>query len=1003
MKIWNSITAALVLFFITQSAYALDPNEPFSSYIRRSFTQENGLPTDIVNNIVQSQDGFLWLTLGNTELARFDGQRFTTLPVAADMMALGPDGDLWVGETTELKQLSPAVLNQFGPLQAISHRTGIGVEASVQCLYFSRNGSLWVGTSQGLYRFEHGVFSFVIPQFSIQRIEESSNGDLLLTTSQGLVVWDGWRVLPHPELAAQLGVKAGEIFHVFEDSRGVTWICTGLGVARRIGNSIEKLQPWGPKHGCVRIYEDPQHNIWIAGSGGLFRATTSALEPVITSVKVRCMYGDRDGNLWVGTENGLFQFQDRAVRTFTKADGLPGDVPMTVLTTHDGALWIGFNCGGLVRFDGHRFRTYNEKDGLLNSCVWSLAEDANHDLWIGTYGGGAFRFHNGSFTQYSKAQGLPTGTIDSVVTALDGSLWLVTAVGISRMRNGQIRNYTTADGVPFNQSITLYEDRRGGIWFGARTGIFHLDGDRFVNVSSIPKVYASPIGDDDSGALYVSLFSYEDSSGDSNGLFRFENDRLIKIIPNMFLVNIVKTEQGDLWLSGEGILRVPANRLEQAREHDEPLDFALFGIADGMISIQVGSGKPVSALTSDAKLWVATIKGLAMIDLKRLPKTDRKPAIYMKEFTVGRKQQLPGQQLVLPAGASHMELNFDAIEITSPEKIRMQYRLDGVDTEWLDVKPPGHAIYSTISAGTHAFHVRACNRNGIWDRTGMVYLIIQKPFFYQTTWFRLTVIATALLMVVVLYRLRLRQATARLNALFDERLGERTRIARELHDTLLQTIQGSKLVADDALERATDFAHLRGKVEQLSRWLGQATQEGRAALNSLRTASVETSDLAMDLRRAAEEYSLNKSMTVKFLVTGALRDLHPIARDEIYRIANEAIRNACEHSSASKLEVTLSYAQDLTLRVKDNGVGIAPAIIAEGKAEHFGLQGMRERADRIDSKFTLVSSPDSGTEITLTVPGVIIFRSTRTTRFKRIKGMLFRDRDDSDGSSSGIA
>src|SRR5262249_18257895 len=201
---------------------------------------------------------------------------------------------------------------------------------------------------------------------------------------------------------------------------------------------------------------------------------------------------------------------------------------------------------------------------------------------------------------------------------------------------------------------------------------------------------------------------------------------------------------------------------------------------------------------------------------------------YMQEFTLGRNQHSPGQQLVLPAGTSHVELRFDVIEISAPEKIHMQYRMDGVDLEWLDAEPPGRAVYSTIPPGTHAFHVRACNRDGIWDRTGVVYLIIQKPFFYQTTWFRLVLIATALLMVFGLYRLRLRQATARLNARFDERLSERTRIARELHDTLLQTIQGSKLVADAALDKSDDVVHLLGAMKRLSGGVGQATEEGRA-------------------------------------------------------------------------------------------------------------------------------------------------------------------------------
>jgi signal transduction histidine kinase/ligand-binding sensor domain-containing protein len=994
MKIVNSITAALLLLFLTHAARALDPTQPFSSYIRTDFTNRNGLPNDIVNKIVQSRDGFLWLTLGNSQLARFDGQRFTTLPISnANQMAIGPDGDLWVATGTELKQLSAAALNQFGPLQAISHGTGLGVESTIINLHFSRNGLLWVGTNHGLYRFEHGVFSLVIPQLSIQRIEESPNGDLLLTTGDGFMVWNGSRAVPHPEIAAQLGIKANDIFHVLEDSRGVTWIATGFGVARRVGTSVEKLQPWGPNHGLTRIYEDSQGNVWVDGDEGLFRATTNGLEPALTGLKVWSMYGDRDGNLWVGTDgNGLIRFKDRPVRTFTTADGLPGNVPMTVLTTHDGTLWAGFNCGGLVHFDGHTFRTYNEKDGLLNSCVWSLAEDTNNDLWIGTYGGGIFRFRNGGFTQYGQSVGLPTGTVTSVLRARDGSLWLGTAIGISRLRNGQHRNYTRDDGVPFNQMTRLYEDRRGGIWFGSPSGLYRFDGDRFVNVPSIPNIYAFPIGDDDSGGLYVSLYSNEDSSGNSNGLFRFENDRLIKLIPDVFPITMAKTRQGDLWLSGDGILRVPPNRLEQLREHDEPLDFTSFGIAEGMTSIQTSTGYPVLAFTSDGKLWVATVQGLVMLDLPHLPTTDRKPTIYMKEFTVGRNQQLPGQQLVLPVGTSHVELHFDAIEIMSPEKIRMQYRMDGVDSEWLDVKPPGHAVYSTIPPGTHAFHVRACNRDGIWDRTGMVYLIIQKPFFYQTTWFRLAVIATVLLMVAGLYRLRLSQAKTRLNALFDERLAERTRIARELHDTLLQTIQGSKLVADDALEKYDAGVPVRTPLQKLSDWLGQATQEGRAALNSLRISTIDTNDLAAGLRRATEECRVSNSIDVAFSVTGGPRDMHPIARDEIYRIGYEAIRNACEHSSASELEIILTYAQDFTLQVKDNGAGIEATVLTDGKAGHFGLQGMRERAARIGSKVTLNSAPDSGTEMTLVVPGNVIYRKSSVTRFTRLKDLFWQMR-----------
>jgi len=226
----------------------------------------------------------------------------------------------------------------------------------------------------------------------------------------------------------------------------------------------------------------------------------------------------------------------------------------------------------------------------------------------------------------------------------------------------------------------------------------------------------------------------------------------------------------------------------------------------------------------------------------------------------------------------------------------------------------------------------------------------------------------------------------------EERVSERTRITRELHDTFLQTIQGSKLVADDALEPSTDPIRMRRAMEQLSVWLAQAMREGRAALNSLRTTTTQTNDLAEDLRSVTEGGLIPSSMAVEFSVIGDAREMHPIVRDEIYRIAYEAIRNACTHSGATKLEVELRYARDLALRVGDNGTGIDPAIADRGKDGHFGLQGMRERAARIGGKLTLGSSSSSGTEIRLIVPGGIIFRKTMPVRrsvFTRIR-TLFR-------------
>jgi signal transduction histidine kinase len=218
-------------------------------------------------------------------------------------------------------------------------------------------------------------------------------------------------------------------------------------------------------------------------------------------------------------------------------------------------------------------------------------------------------------------------------------------------------------------------------------------------------------------------------------------------------------------------------------------------------------------------------------------------------------------------------------------------------------------------------------------------------------------------------------------------------MARELHDTFLQTIQGSKLVADHALKPSTDLIGMRGALEQLSVWLERATQEGRAALNSLRTATAQTNDPAEALRRVTKDDLIPSSMAVTFSVVGDAREMHPIVRDEIYRIGYEAIRNACVHSGASQLEVELRYAHDLVLRVSDNGIGIDPVVADRGKDGHFGLRGMRERAARIGGNLTLGSSSNSGTEIKFVVPGDIVFRKTtpvHRTLFTRIKVLVKR-------------
>jgi len=974
--------AALWVLIAVSPAFALDPAQPFGNYLRSHFTTDESLPGTIVDHLQQTPDGFLWMLVNGKGLTRYDGRNFHLFEgTRVVAIAVAPDGDLWLGTAQDLRRMPAERLREFDLSGAVSYHPGEGASSDVRSLRFGDHGELWVGTQDGLFRYENGRFSSVGPRVPIQQIEPLAKGRLLLVSTKGLWEWDGSSVVPVHPPAASPGGPSIETFHVMEDRHGNVWYCGSQGGIRCSGSQCLQLPPYGPVgHGAYRAYEDPEGTVWVVKVEGLFRATTTSLELVGPKMEVRSLYSDRDGALWIGTNgDGLYRFKDRAVRMLTTADGLPNDVIMTVLSAHDGSIWTGANCGGVSRFDGTRFRTYSEKDGLLNTCVWALAEDARHDLWIGTWGGGAFRLHDGSFTQVLAGEIVP-----SIVAARDGSVWFGTRNGVVRLRDGSLRRYGANDGLSSDFIFRILEDREGRILASTSRGLDRLIGDRFEGFPGVPKTVALATGEDRSGGLFVDL-------DDQGVLLRIEGNRVDEIPDWHDELTLVETASGEMWFGGMGVYRVPAGSFARPRPRDEPLDYESFTSADGLASTNVSSGNPKMVVAGDGKLWIASPQGVVIVDPERLSRTTERPTLYVRGVTVGRVSSHAPRDLILPPGTSHVELDFAAIEISSPEKIRMQYRLDGVDPEWLDAGPSLRAIYSNIPAGSHAFHLRACSRSGIWDRTGIVYPIRQQPRFYQTRWFLASMVAGGLLVIGSVYRLRVRQVSKQLNALFDERLGERVRVARDLHDTFLQTVQGSKLIADHALKDPKDHVRLLRAVEQLAAWLERATEEGRAALNSLRTSATVNGDLALALRRAIDECRVETRIDAALSVAGNVGELHPIVRDEVYRIGYEAIRNACTHSRAGVLRVSLEHAHDLALRVSDNGVGMDARILESGRERHFGLSGMRERAERIGGRFTIESSPSSGTTITVVVPGRIAYRTRRPGRSRRIASLFSAD------------
>jgi signal transduction histidine kinase len=546
----------------------------------------------------------------------------------------------------------------------------------------------------------------------------------------------------------------------------------------------------------------------------------------------------------------------------------------------------------------------------------------------------------GKWKNENKALDREPGTLGSMETDQTGNVWFAFSNHVIEWDGSGYQRYTYTGK---NRYPTCLMVKGSHVWLGAEDGVQLFSQGRFQ-------------------------------------MMRWKDPNLPGRVSGM-----VETETGDLWVSGfSGIVHVKAYELRKWLEDpDYPVFAEHFNTLDGLPDLAAERyPEPSIVEADDGRLWFATIKGIAWLDPVALDKSynSTPPTVIITSLVSNGKAHSNLRSLVLPPRTGRIQIDYTALSLVIPERVRFRYKLEGTDSDWQDAGTRREAFYTNLHPGHYRFRVIACNNDGVWNDMGSDVQFTIAAAWYQSIWFYALCAISVLVIMWALYQLRVRQVARAMSARFDERLSERTRIARDLHDTFLQTIQGSKLVADSALRQAPDSARMRGALEQLSVWLGRATEEGRAALNSLRTSTTEKNDLAAAFQRAMEECRIGTSMEASFSVVGEASEMHPIVRDEVYRIGYEATRNACVHSKATQLQVELTYADDLVLRIRDNGVGIDHAIVNEGKEGHFGLQGMRERAGRIMAKLTVETSTASGTEIKLIVPGSIIYRSTISGR-----------------------
>jgi signal transduction histidine kinase/ligand-binding sensor domain-containing protein len=1025
---------ACALLVCCPCAYALDPALDVSQYAHTAWKVREGFSKGGVTSIAQTPDGYLWL---GTEfgLLRFDGVRAVPWkpPAGEELpsshirsLLVARDGTLWIGTLKGLASWKDGRLTQHAEF----------AEQMVDAILEDREGTIWASPSAipsgKLCAIQRGGVQCYGEDGSlghgVESLYEDNGGKLWAGTSTGL-----WRWKPGPPKHYSLSDLIDTPQALIEGDNGALLIATRSGIQQVVGGKTEAhpLPGDGRQFTARKLFRDRNGALWIGNQhGGLLhvhdgRTDVFALSDGLSGDDVESLYEDHEGNIWVATLDGLDRFRELAVPTVSVKQGLSAPLVWSVLAATDGSVWLGTG-GGLNRWDNGQITIYRKGSAQAVSGS-AKREQRPNELGAASGSGspGAVREITGS--------GLPDEIVESLFQDGRGGIWASTFRGVAYLENGR---FISVNGVPGGQGYSIAADSAGDLWINHDQGLFHLRRGRVIEqipwatLGSKEAAY-SVVPDLRQGGLWLGFFhggvvyfkdgkvrgSYAAADGlgegsigglqlerdgtlwaaTEGGLSRLKDRRVATLTSKNGLpcdaVNwVVEDNEHSLWLyMACGLVRIMrpeldawAAAVDKGKDAKRTIHTTVFDNSDGVRShSHLGGYSPRVAKSTDGKLWFLPWDGVSVVDPQHLHFNKLPPPVHIEQVTADHKGYDPALvvngdgkgQLRLPPLVHDLEIDYTALSLVVAEKVRFRYKLEGWDRDWQDVGTRRQAFYTNLSPRKYRFRVMACNNSGVWNEAGDSLDFSIAPAYYQTIWFRSLCVAAFLALLWALYQLRLRQVAQQFNMRLEERVGERTRIARELHDTLLQSFQGVLLKF-----QATTYL-LPGRPEEARKTLestidqaAQAITEGRDAVQGLRSSTKVTNDLACAITTLGQELAASETnpnaAEFHVEVEGTPRDLHPILRDEVYRIAGEALRNAFNHAQARRIEVEVRYDErQLRLRVRDDGKGIdTKHLKEEGRAGHFGLRGMRERAKLIGGRLAVWSEMDAGTEVELKIP-----------------------------------
>ena len=934
---------------------------------------QQGLPEATIYSVGQTTDGFLWLGT-QRGLVRFDGVRFAPVRDAGGIpletlwvrgVLADPENGLWLAtDGAGLLHLKDGVVTRFASSDGLPS-TGI------RDLLLDRQGALWATDDRGLISVIGSHVRRFGPQEGLTVVHPralcQTNDGRILVGGEGtaLAAWDGSRFVPLS--LASLPASASVRALLYADD-GATWIATTNGLVR-LKDGIERT--FTTADGLANDWVDclsagDKGSVYAGTRSGFSRIRDNEIETFgtregLSQSTVYCLFHDHEGSLWVGTKHGLNQLMDRRTVPFTTSEGLASNNTGPILENGQGGTWVGTLDAGLDRYDGVHFSLTNTKQGLSSNVVYSLSGDGADGLWVGTAAGLDHLKLGKVDATYAKAAGLPSNTILCLLRDSHGTLWAGTSAGLARFADGRFIEPQAAPRSP----ILALGEHHGSVIAASGDALYVVSNDRLT------KLPIADAGGRDIDALYEDHDGLLWVGARGGGLRVIDGDQthVYTVRDGLYdddIYGIVEDARGSLWIAcSKGIFSVSREGLKQFTAGKlAALTSTPFSPLEGLRTVECKPGvQPAACRMPDGKVWFSTIRGAIMIDTAHLERKLLPVPVVVDDVVVDGTPRHAPELIHLSSGQSNVEFRYTALSFVAPTRITFKYKLESFDHDWVDAGTRREAFYTNLPPGSYRFWVKAQNADNLWSEIASPVSFTLPPLFYQRTWFVPTCVAAMLWGAWFGYRQRVRRIRQRLDAV----LTERTRIARELHDTLMQGFSGITMEMQALSTRLPDIPE-RTELNEIIGDAGTCLREARQSIAGLRSPRDSGSGLAASIEQHARQMTEAKDVRLKLKLDGHVPGLAPGVEYNLLRIAQEAVTNSVKHSGARTIEVSLDcLPQALRLAIKDDGTGINHGN-GNGQPGHYGLIGMRERAAQIGAAITFDSEDGRGTVVSVLVP-----------------------------------